>query len=142
MRTIVRIILVFLVWLSLTIVMGCGQSSFWAYGDDDALGVRVGTEIAENVEVGVSSVWWPESDNDTQLYGAYALYHLPADPNAPIGAYIGAQTPLNNTYYDQVAPVIGIVFDEIFFTEYQYKNWDAKEAQEEDKIVFGVRIKF
>ena len=118
---------------------GCGQSSFWAYGDDDALGVRLGTEMAENVEVGISSVWWPESDNDTQLYGAYALLHMPGET---VSTYIGAQTPLNNTYYDQVAPVAGVVFDEIFFMEYQYRNWDAKDAQEEDKIIFGVRFKF
>lgn len=121
---------------------GCFEeqsSSFWAFGDDDALGVRLGTEMAENVEVGVSSMWWPESDNDTQLYGAYALYHIPGET---VSTYVGAQTPLNNTYYDQVAPVVGVVFDEIFFTEFQYRNWDAKEAQEEDKIIFGVRLKF
>lgn len=119
---------------------GCGgHNSFWAYGDDDALGVRVGTEVAENIEVGVSSMWWPEDDGDTQLYGAYAIYYIPGET---ISAYVGAQTPFNNTYYDKVAPVVGIVFDEIFFTEYQYKNWDAKESQEEDKIVFGVRLKF
>jgi hypothetical protein len=120
---------------------GCFEkesSSLWAFGDDDALGVRLGTEVAENVEVGVSSMWWPESDNDTQLYGGYALYHQPGDTTS---TYIGVQTPLNNNY-DQIAPVAGVVFDEIFFLEYQYKNWDEKEAQEEDKIVFGVRFRF
>ncbi len=121
---------------------GCGNESVWVFGDDDALGVRVGTEVAENIEVGVSSVYWPEDDGDTQLYGAYAFYHLPSSDEDIVCTYIGAQTPLNNTYYDQVAPVVGVVFDEIFFTEYQYKNWGAKEAQEEDKIVFGVRLKF
>jgi hypothetical protein len=120
---------------------GCGNESFWAFGDDDALGVRIGTEVVENVEVGVSSIWWPENDNDTQLYGAYALYHLPSDDEDIVCTYVGAQTPLNNNY-DQVAPVIGVIYDEIFFTEYQYRNWDNKAAQEEDKIVFGVRIKF
>lgn len=118
---------------------GCGQNSFSAYGDDDALGVRVGREVAENVEVGVSSMWWPEDDGDTQLYGAYALYHIPGET---ISTYVGAQTPLNNTYYDQVAPVAGVIFDEIFFVEYQYKSWESKESQEEDKIVFGVRLPF
>jgi hypothetical protein len=127
-------------------LLGCSESekssSVWLFGDDDALGVRIGTEVAENIEVGVSSVYWPDDDNDTQLYGAYALYHLPSNDEDVICTYVGAQTPLNNTYYSQVAPVVGIVFDEIFFTEYQYKNWDAKEAQEEDKIVFGIRIRF
>lgn len=118
---------------------GCGQNSFWAYGDDDALGVRVGTKMAENVEVGVSSMWWPDDDGDTQLYGAYALLHIPGET---VSTYIGAQTPLNNAYYDQIAPVAGIIFDEIFFIEYQYKNWESKESQEEDKIVFGVKIPF
>ena len=118
---------------------GCGQNSFWAYGDNDALGIRVGTEAAENIEVGVSTLYWPEDDGDTQMYGAYALLHQPGET---ISTYLGVQTPLNNTYYDQVAPVVGVVFDEIFFTEYQYKNWDAKEAQEEDKIVFGVILKW
>lgn len=117
---------------------GCGQNSFWAYGDDDALGVRVGTEVAENVEVGVSSMWWPEDDGDTQLYGGYALLHIPGET---VSTYVGAQTPLNNNY-DQVAPVAGVVFDEIFFVEYQYKSWESKESQEEDKIVFGVKIPF
>lgn len=128
--------------LCLLVVAGCGQNSFWAYGDDDALGVRVGTEIRENVEVGVSSMWWPDDDGDSQMYGGYAIYHLPAEPNEPLGAYIGAQTPLNNTYYSRVAPIAGVVFDEIFFIEYQYKSWESKESQEEDKIVFGVRIPF
>lgn len=121
---------------------GCGQNSFWAYGDDDALGVRLGTEVAENVEVGFSSMWWPEDDGDSQMYGGYAIYHLPADPNGLFGTYVGAQTPLNNNYYNKVAPIAGIVFDEIFFIEYQYKNWESKESQEEDKIAFGVRIPF
>ncbi len=125
--------------MCLLVIAGCGNESLWVFGDDDALGVRVGTEIRKNVEIGVSTIYWPENDNDTQLYGAYALLHVPGDT---ISTYIGAQTPLNNTYYDQVAPVVGVVFDEIFFTEYQYKNWDSKEAQEEDKIVFGIRLKF
>lgn len=123
-------------------LVGCEsekKSSLWILGDDDALGVRIGTEVAENVEVGVSSVWWPEDDGDSQLYGAYAFLHQPGET---ISTYIGVQTPLNNTYYDRIAPVAGIVFDEIFFTEYQYKNWESKQSQEEDKIVFGVRIKF
>ena len=130
-----------LLCLLILIVAGCEseKSSFWAYGDNDALGVRVGTEVAENIELGVSSVYWPDDDNDTQLYGAYVMLHQPGET---ISTYVGAQTPLNNTYYDQVAPVVGVVFDEIFFTEYQYRNWDAKEAQEEDKIVFGVRLRF
>lgn len=118
---------------------GCGQNSFWAYGDDDALGIRVGTEVAENVEIGASSMWWPEENSDDQLYGAYAIYHIPGET---VSTYVGAQTPFNETCYDRVAPVAGIVFDEIFFTEYQYKNWDGKTSQEEDKIVFGVRLKF
>lgn len=125
--------------LCLLVVAGCGNESFWAYGDDDALGLRVGTEVAENIEVGASSVYWPDDDNDTQLYGAYVMLHQPGET---ISTYVGAQTPLNNTYYDKVAPVVGVVFDEIFFTEFQYKNWDSKEAQEQDKIVFGVRLKF
>lgn len=128
--------------LCLLVVGGCGNESLWVFGDNDALGVRVGTEVAENVEVGVSSVWWPENDNDTQLYGAYALYHLPSNDEDIVCTYVGAQTPLNNTYYNQVAPVVGIVYDEIFFTEYQYRNWSDKAAQEEDKIVFGIRLKF
>ena len=122
----------------LLIVPGCGKESLWVFGDNDALGLRVGTEVSENIEVGASSIYWPDDDNDTQLYGAYAMLHQPGET---ISTYIGAQTPLNNNY-DQVAPVVGIVFDKIFFTEYQYKNWDSKEAQEEDKIVFGIRLKF
>ncbi len=125
--------------LCLLVIAGCGNESLWVFGDDDALGVRVGTEIRKNVEIGVSSVWWPEDDGDTQLYGAYALLHQPGET---ISTYIGAQTPANNTYYDQVAPVVGVVFDEIFFAEFQYRNWIAKEAQEEDKVVFGVRLRF
>lgn len=119
---------------------GCnGNSSVWAYGDDDALGIRLGTEVAKNIEVGASTLYWPEDDNDTQAYGAYAVYHLPGEP---LGAYFGAQTTLNNDYYDQVAPIAGVMFDEIFFIEYQYKNFDNKAAQEEDKIVGGVKFKF
>lgn len=139
MKAQVSILMCLLVAISL--VAGCFEkesSSMWAFGDDDALGIRLGTEVAENVEVGISSMWWPEDDGDTQLYGAYALYYLPEDA---VNTYIGVQTPLNNNY-DQIAPVAGVVFDEVFFLEYQYKNWGDKEAQEEDKIVFGIRLRF
>ena len=119
---------------------GCFEeqsSSVWIYGDDDSLGVRVGTEVVENVEVGVSSVWW-EDRGDSQLYGAYALYHIPGET---ISTYVGAQTPLNNTYYDHIAPVAGVRYGNLF-AEYQYKNWRSKESQEDDKIVVGLRFPF
>ena len=121
-------------------VSGCFEeqsSSVWIFGDNDALGVRVGTEVVENVEVGVSSVWWEDGD-DSQLYGAYALYHIPSET---ISTYIGAQTPLNNTYYDHIATVAGVRYGKLF-AEYQYKNWRSKESQEEDKVVFGLRFPF
>jgi len=131
-----------IVLVAMLLLAGCGQNSFWAYGDDDALGVRVGMEVAENVEAGISSMWWPDNDGDSQMYGGYAIYHLPADPNGILGTYVGAQTPLRDNYYNKVAPIAGIVFDEIFFLEYQYKSWESKESQEEDKIVFGIRLPF
>jgi hypothetical protein len=127
-------------------LLGCAESekasSVWIFGDDDALGLRAGTEVMENIEVGASSMWWSENYEDSQMFGGYAIYHLPADPNGLLGTYIGAQTPLNNDYYDRVAPIAGVVFDEIFFIEYQYRNWESKELQEEDKVIFGVRIPF
>ena len=119
---------------------GCFEeqsSSVWIFGDDDSLGVRVGTEVVENIEVGVSSVWWEDRD-DSQLYGAYALYHIPGET---ISTYIGAQTPLNNTYYDHIAPVAGVRYGNLF-AEFQYKNWRSKESQEDDKVVFGLRFPF
>jgi hypothetical protein len=129
----------FLLCLLAVSLAGCGQSSFWAYGDNDALGIRAGTKIDENVELGVASLWWPQDDGDSQAYGAYALYHLPGDP---VGAYVGAQTDISSEFDEYISPVAGVMFDEIFFTEYQYKSFENKAAQEEDKIVFGVRLKF
>ena len=137
MKKVAILLMCLLAMISLTGCFEKQSSSVWIFGDNDSLGVRVGTEVVENVEVGVSSVWW-EDRGDSQLYGAYALYHIPGET---ISAYIGAQTPLNNTYYDHIAPVAGVRYGNLF-AEYQYKNWRSKESQEDDKIVVGVVFGF
>lgn len=139
---------------------GCPENkiSVWTGGDNDALTVRGGYEIQDNIEVGVASTWWV-SDDPPQTFGTYAIYEFDQilDVNSPIDAgflpetftgkpYLGGQIGLNvdgdGTYSSIMA---GVLFNEIFFVEYQYRAYDEEIEQflkDDNKIMFGVRIKF
>ena len=117
--------------LLLASLSGC---SLWAFGDNDAIGIRSGVKVSETIEVGASTNYWPDNDNDSQTYGAYAITH------GPLGTYAGAQTNLSNDYDEQIAPIVGFIYDDIFFVEYQYRNWENKASQEDHKVMFGIRI--
>lgn len=131
---------------------GCNGGAVSLYGDNDAVGARVGAEIAENIEAGVLSYWYPYDDNDSQIWGAYSLYHFPdivelpnpLDPEKTLEAttYIGAQLSLDSNYEDYVSLVTGVIFQKVFFVEYQPKAFDNKASMEDDKVVFGLRITF
>lgn len=127
--------------------------SNWLWGDSDALGVRVGTDVAENIEVGASSLWLPDQEKPVS-WGVYGVYHLPKleVPN-PIVAdflpeiisgkpYFGAKVDIDfELEKGNVSPIAGIVFADLIFIEYQFESID-RTAIGESKLIFGLRIEY
>lgn len=127
--------------------------SNWLWGDSDALGVRVGIDLGENIEVGVSSLWLPDRERPVS-WGIYGLFHLPEIevPN-PIVMDFLPETISGRPYFgakidfdfvvDQsmTSPVAGIVFNDLLFFEYQFSSIDRTSIGE-SKILFGLRILF
>lgn len=133
--------------MCLLILAGCNGGAVSLYSDNDTVGARVGAEVSENIEAGVLSYWRPYNDNDSQVWGAYSLYHFPDtvelpnpfgdDPNTLTATtYIGAQISLDSNYDDYFTPVTGVIFQETIFIEYQ------PGTSEEDKVILGIRIPF
>ncbi len=136
-----------------------GSISTWIWGDDEAVGARIGTQITENNEAGLSMLVWPgDSDRDAELIalGLYGVYRFPqtAEFRNPLildflpetiegRPYIGGKFDINlDTNKSSVAPVAGIVFQDILFLEYQFQSFSPDSASVSSKVVFGLRIKF
>lgn len=126
----------------------------WIWADSDAIGVRVGTDVAENVEVGLSTLWLPDQEKP-EFWGVYAIYHLPECvkfsnpivldflPETIRGCpYFGGKVDMDfNLNRSKISPIAGIVFADVIFVEYQFESID-RTAINESKIIFGLRIKF
>lgn len=138
----------------------------WLYGGDDLqmaevqdVSLRIGY-IHEDVEIGLSSTWWKLTE-EPQVYGLYALYHLPAEVNIPTlipvdwlpaevkaRPYFGAQVSLD--FVDDgrtIGPVAGLIIQNIIFTELQYLTYDGDvgnvaDEDSEFRWVFGLCHKF
>ena len=131
-----------------------GDIYSWVWGDNDALGARVGTEISENIEVGLSALWWPDREMP-EIWGAYAVYHLPEVVQFPnpialeflpkeIGGrpYFGGKVEIDSELdQSSFSPIAGVIFADILFVEYQFESID-RTAKGESKIIFGLRISF
>jgi len=126
----------------------------WLWADNDALGLRLGSEISENIEVGLSTLWLPDRE-EPEIWGLYALYHLPEIVNVPnpilvdflpetiTGApYLGGKLDIDfNDDSTDISPVAGIVLMDVLFIEYQFESID-RESRQESKLLFGIRIEF
>jgi len=126
----------------------------WVWGDSDAIGARVGTDISKDIEVGLSALWWPDREMP-EIWGVYAIYHLPdilQIPN-PIDVdflpeiisgkpYVGGKLDIDfEIDKGSVSPIVGIVFNKVLFFEYQFESFD-RVILGESKIVFGLRFEF
>jgi len=132
-----------------------GQVSTWAWGDDEAVGARVGRKITENNEAGLSMLWWPD-DTEPRVLGLYGIHHLgnTVEIRNPLildflpetieaRPYVGAKVDLHlDNKKTSVGPVAGILFEDILFLEYQYQSFEPNTTSATSKIIFGLRINF
>lgn len=108
--------------------------TFWALGDYNVTGFRVGYQWAGKFEAGGLSYWrlW-ETEDVPQTYGGYLLYHLPGEFDisqipilAPLAellpslaSYIGIQGAIeindDNSERGFVGPVAGAVLQKFIF---------------------------
>ncbi len=163
-----RIVLLTAVVLCL-LVAGCGESNLSVYGNPDAdgaFGLRAGTNVAKNLEVGASAYYVPGSDAKDVLvwsgkhwkrkgrivhidkvpdwnYGAHVILHLPNDSD--IEPYVGAQSNIGDGSWDllkTIQPIGGLnlkVTESIStFAEYQQEALNG----EDKKVLFGIRLRF
>jgi len=148
-------VIVLLVLLCLCLPARASMYS-WIWADDNqATGVRLGADLNEKVEAGISALFWPD-DTDPHVWGVYGKYSYPdlvQIPNPVLAEwlpdmisgtpYIGAKFDLNlQTEENTVGPIAGIVFNDVLFMEYQYQSFQPQTTAVNSKIIFGLRIKF
>jgi len=116
--------------------------------------VRVGVKDDSPIEVGLSALWLPDRE-EPEIWGIYALYHLPEIVNVPnpivvdflpeiiTGTpYLGGKLDIDfDDEVTDISPVAGILLMDVLFIEYQFEYID-RESRQESKVLFGLRIKF
>lgn len=132
-----------------------GSMSTWLWGDDEAVGARIGTKVTENNEAGLSMLWWPD-EQEPEVLGFYGIHHsatsveirnplmLEFAPETINGRpYIGAKMDIHlDNNKTSMGPVAGIMFEDILFLEYQYQSFSQGSVSPSSKIIFGLRIEF
>lgn len=148
------IVMVMVVVLCLCVPVQGRDLTAWFCGDNDAIGVRLGTDISENVEAGISALWFPDQELP-EIWGVYGVYHLPDIVQFPCPfnleflpetikgrPYFGGKVEIDCDLNEgTVSPIAGIVFEKILFIEYQFQSFD-RTALGESKILLGLRIEF
>ena len=140
--------------VSFSFLIGCeGNGNVRIGGDNEAVLIRVGYDLTENNEIGLSTHYYPNEENDSQNLGIYVLRKLPdiaTIPN-PFGGevnatgYVGFQTVFDdNDYDDYISPFAGFEFWDNFFVEVQYEPFDNKATYRNEEFVgvLGWRVKF
>lgn len=146
-------------WIVLVVLLLCVPAqadsiSSWVWGDEDSLGVRIGSEVSKDIEVGLSALWLPDQEKP-EIWGIYAIYYLPEIVQFPnpieldflpkvIGGrpYFGGKADIDfDIEKASVSPIAGIVFNKVIFIEYQFESFD-REAISESKLVGGLRIEY
>jgi len=154
MKKLMQIVLVVVLLLCLP---GCisNSTSAWAWGDEGAIGARVGTKVTENNEAGLSMLCWPD-DDEPRVLGLYGVHHFaePVEFRNPLmleflpetleaKTYIGGKLDVNlDTDSSSVGPIAGVIFEDIIFLEYQFQSFDQGSSSVSSKILFGVRAEF
>ena len=154
--------LIVLVVVLVMCLAGCTNNSDmsgWAFGDNDAIGARVGIEVIDpNIEVGVSGLWLPDIEKPV-AYGLYAVYHGPEVLEVPNPLtffserisghpYGGGKFDVDARFEEgMLSPIVGFIFagdDESgisAFIEYQPESFDRTQIGE-SKIMIGGRYEF
>jgi len=149
-KVIVMLVLVLLLSLPVQATI-----STWVWGDDEAVGLRVGYDITENNEAGLSTLCWP-NDSEPKVWGIYGIHYfantvefrnpliLDFLPEIFEGkSYIGGKLDVNFDIDDtSIGPVAGIVFEDVLFIEYQFQSFDQGSTSVSNKILFGLHFKF
>ena len=137
---------------------GCSENNsakIWTWGDSRAVGARIGTNITENNEAGLSMLWWP-SDSEPRVLGLYGVHHFPEPivfrnplildflpKELKAKSYLGGKLDVTFDTDDvSIDPVAGIVFEDIFFLEYQLQSFSQDSSSMISKILFGLRMEF
>jgi len=116
--------------------------------------VRIGVQDELPIEVGLSALWLPDRE-EPEIWGLYALYHLPEIVNLPnpivvdflpetitATPYLGGKLDINFDYKAaDISPVAGLMLNKVLFIEYQFESID-RESYQESKLIFGLRIEF
>lgn len=152
--------------LGLLTASGCFEkNAAWIYGNPESqgmAGIRLGNEIAQNLEVGAAVNYMPSDGKtttktcqiwkfkktittvekeaqDSWEYGAYTLYHFP-DVVKGVSPYVGAQVNIGQgkDVIDTLEPIGGIVLGNMLFAEYQRESLYG----EDNKVLFGLRFRF
>lgn len=148
-----KVILTVLILLSLCLPAKADITS-WLWADNDALGVRIGVQDESPIEVGLSALWLPDRE-EPEIWGLYALYHLPELVNFPNpilvdflpetitgSPYFGGKLDIDfDDNVTDISPVAGIILMDVLFIEYQFESID-RESRQESKLIFGLRIKY
>ena len=144
-----------LITLLILFLTGCATErpySVWLMGDRDIATARIGARWTKNNEAGLLYQTYPNNlDNDSDLFGAYAAYHVPGvlevenpfgGESTEVSAYIGAQTTIDENYIDQISPFTGVIFWDFLFVEYERDPFDNRAASNEDVVKVGLRFRF
>lgn len=123
---------------------GCSGNT-WVWGDNGAVGARIGTKVTENNEAGLSVLWWPD-DSEPEELGLYAVHHFPGTvefrnplivdflPEILEGRpYLGGKLDVNfDTDETFVGPIAGVIFENTIFIE----------TSLDKPLLFGLRFEF
>ena len=164
-----RTVAVVLTMCLLVSLAGCFESNTASvYGNpesDGVMGLRLGTEVANNLEIGAVAQYAQgevttttsrknrggKDDNrrrgrktttheheDDWNYGVFAHYSV---IEGDISPYVGAQATIGNGSNDivkTIQPVAGVTLWDFLFVEWQDKSLNG----EDDKIMGGIEFKF
>lgn len=147
-------VLVVLLLCLLLCLPGCSGNT-WVWDDDGAVGARLGTNVTENNEAGLSMLWRPD-DSGPRVMGLYGVHHFPEPvefrnplildfmPETLEGKpYIGGKFDVNfDTNETLIGPVAGIIFEDVLFLEYQFQSFGPGTTSASSKVLFGLRFEF
>lgn len=151
-------VVVLLLIMALSQPARAGKWNVWTYGDNEVVGARIGWDLKEDIEIGFGSIWWP-NDKAPQIYNVYGIYQWPDIVEIPnpisldflpdtlegkpyIGAQVGVSIDNDGSF---AGPVAGLVLQDIWFVEYQYRSIGNKLEEsfnDEHKLVVGIKFEF
>lgn len=134
-------------------VFGCQDPNSvraWIWSDE-GVGARVGTNITENNEAGISATLW-EEDCEPRVLGFYVLRHLQntvefrnpfildfLPPTLEAHPYIGGKFDRNfDTGETVIGPIGGVIIEDAFFIGYQPQSFEPGSTSVNNKVLFGL----